>query len=231
MQFDVLIWAAVTISFLHTVAGPDHYVPFIALSRARGWSMGRTVLWTVGCGLGHVLSSVLLGLAGAAIGWSISSLKWMESVRGGIAGWALLCFGLAYTIWGIIRARNNSRHRHFDINEDGSMYVFEHKHGEVVAPKDRHRVTPWVMFLIFVLGPCEPMIPLLFAPAVQESWWSMAVLISVYTLFTLATMIVMVTVGYYGTSFFKTKKLEKYMTALGGITILTCGTGMVFLNW
>lgn len=231
MQVDVLIWAAITISFLHTIAGPDHYVPFIALSRSRGWSMGRTVLWTVGCGLGHVLSSVLLGLAGAAIGWSLSSLTWMESVRGGIAGWALFCFGLAYTVWGIVRARRDNKHRHFDMNDDGSMYVYEHKHGEVVAPKERHRVTPWVMFLIFVLGPCEPMIPLLFAPAVQESWWSMALLISVYTLFTLATMTVMVVVGYYGTAFFKTDKLEKYMTALGGITILTCGTGMVFLNW
>lgn len=231
MQVDVLIGAAIAISFLHTLAGPDHYLPFIALSRSRGWSAGKTLLWTVGCGLGHVLSSVLLGLAGAAIGWSLSSLAWMQSVRGGIAGWSLLVFGLAYTVWGIIRAMRNSRHRHFDMNGDGSVYVYEHKHGEVVAPKERHRVTPWVMFIIFVLGPCEPMIPLLFAPAVQSSWWSMALLVLVYTFFTLAAMVIMVMIGYYGTAFLHPGRLERYMTALGGLTILVCGTGMVFLNW
>ncbi|MGB8192922.1 MAG: sulfite exporter TauE/SafE family protein [Chitinophagaceae bacterium] len=230
-EMQVLIWAAITVSFLHTLAGPDHYLPFIALSRSRGWSMSKTLLWTIGCGCGHVLSSVLLGLAGAAIGWSMSSLKWMESVRGGIAGWSLLIFGLAYTAWGIMRARKNKSHRHFDFQDDGSMYVYEHQHGQYVTPKEKHRVTPWVMFLIFVLGPCEPMIPLLYVPAAQASWWSMVVLVLVYTFFTLATMTVMVVAGYYGTAIFKTEKLEKYMGALGGLTILICGTGMVFLNW
>jgi sulfite exporter TauE/SafE len=230
-ELQVLMLAAITISFLHTITGPDHYLPFIALARARGWSVGKTILWTIGCGCGHVLSSVLLGLAGAAIGWSLSSLQWLESVRGGIAGWSLLVFGLAYMGWGLVRARKNARHRHFDMHDDGSMYVYEHRHGQAVAPKEKYAVTPWVMFIIFVLGPCEPMIPLLSLPAARASPWGMLMLVSVYTFFTLATMIVMVIAGYYGTSFFKTGKLERYMHALGGLTILICGTGMVFLNW
>lgn len=230
-ELEVLIIAAVTISFLHTIAGPDHYLPFIALSKARGWKFSKTLMWTIICGCGHVWSSVFLGLGGAALGWSLSKVKWLESVRGGLAGWTLLGFGLIYSIWGIIRAHQNKKHKHFDVYDDGSIYVFEHNHSEVVAPKERHRVTPWVMFIIFLLGPCEPMIPLLYFPAAKNSLNGMILLVFVYTIFTLATMILMVTMGFYGFSFLKTNKLERYMHALGGFTILICGAGMVLMGW
>lgn len=230
-ELEILIITAISIACLHTLTGPDHYIPFIALSRARGWSFGKTLLWTVICGCGHVWSSVLLGLGGAGIGWSISKISWLENVRGGVAAWVLLLFGLIYGIWGLVRAVQNKKHKHFDTYEDGSIYVYEHKHGEIVQPKERYKVTPWVMFIIFLLGPCEPMIPLLYFPAAKSSWAGMLILIVVYTFFTLLTMVVMVVLGYYGISFFKTDKLERYMHALGGLTIFICGAGMIFMGW
>lgn len=229
-ETEVLMIAAVTVACLHTVTGPDHYLPFVALSRSRGWSLTKTMFWTIVCGCGHVWSSVLLGLGGAAIGWSLSKVSWLEKVRGGIAGWTLLAFGLLYGIWGLIKAKQNQPHKHFDIYED-TVYVYEHKHGQAVAPKDRHAVTPWVMFLIFVLGPCEPMIPLLYFPAAKSSWFTMLLLIIVYTVCTLATMVLMVISGFYGFSFLKTEKLERYVHALGGMTIFICGAGMVLMGW
>ena len=174
---------------------------------------------------------MILGLGGAAIGWSLSKITWLETVRGGFAGWALLVFGLAYGVWGLIRAGKNLRHKHFDMYEDGKIYVYEHKHGELVRPADRHAVTPWVLFIIFLLGPCEPMIPLLYFPAAKSSWSAMLWLISIYTFFTLVTMLGMVMAGYYGFSFLKTEKLERYMHALGGMTIFLCGVGMIFMGW
>lgn len=232
MQNDlqVLMLAAITISFLHTIAGPDHYLPFVAVAKSRQWSFGKTAFWTVICGCGHIWSSVLLGLGGAALGWSLAKIGWIESMRGGFAAWALLGFGLVYSVWGLIRAKQNGRHKHFDVDGD-SVYVFEHRHGETVMTKDRHKVTPWVMFIIFLLGPCEPMIPLLYFPAAKNSFAGMLMLIVVYTMCTLLTMIVMVGCGYYGLSLLKTNKLERYMHALGGATIFICGLGMVFMGW
>jgi sulfite exporter TauE/SafE len=230
-ELQILLTTAIVIAGLHTVTGPDHYLPFIALSKARGWSFTRTLGWTILCGCGHVWSSVLLGLGGAAIGWSLSNVSWFQHIRGGIAGWVLLIFGLVYGIWGLIRAYRNNSHKHFDTYEDGSMYVYEHTHGQPVNTKERHKVTPWVLFLIFLLGPCEPMIPLLYFPAAQNSWWAMWLLIIVYTVCTLATMVLMVVLGYYGISFLKTDKLQRYMHALGGLTIFICGAGMVFMGW
>jgi hypothetical protein len=41
----------------------------------------------------------------------------------------------------------------------------------------------------------------------------------------------MVVSGYYGFSFLRTEKLERYMHALGGLTLFVCGAGMVILGW
>lgn len=230
-ELQVLILTAITISCLHTVTGPDHYIPFIALSRVRGWKIGKTMAWTLLCGIAHVGSSVLLGLLGIGLGWSLSRISGVEDLRGGLAGWALLTFGLLYTIWGLKRAWSNKVHKHFDVYDNGEIYVYEHKHGEIVYPQERMKVTPWVMLIIFGLGPCEPLIPLLTYPAAQHSTYGMALLIVSFTLFTLLTMTGMVLLGYYGFSVLKTSRLERYVHALGGLTILICGIGMVYLGW
>ncbi len=226
-----LILTAIAIAFLHTLTGPDHYLPFIALSKARGWTVTRTIGWTVTCGLGHVLSSVVLALGGAALGWSLSKVSWLEDIRGGIAAWVMLAFGIIYTAWGLYRLYKNKPHKHFDTDEAGGIYVYEHKHGQAIAPQERYRVTPWVMFIIFILGPCEPMIPLLYYPAAQNSWWGMALLVIIYAAITLFTMLALVLLGYYGLAFTRTQKLERYVHILGGLTIIICGAGMLWMGW
>jgi len=59
---------AVSLGFIHTILGPDHYLPFIVLSEARKWTTKKTMFITFLCGLGHVLSSVILGLIGITVG-------------------------------------------------------------------------------------------------------------------------------------------------------------------
>ena len=230
-EMEILLIAAMAVASLHTLTGPDHYLPFIALSKSRGWSVSKTIGWTMICGSGHVLSSVLLALGGAALGWSISKLSWLENIRGGIAGWVMLLFGFCYGAWGLYRAFKHNPHKHFDLQENGDIYVYQHKHGEAVSPKERYKVTPWVMFIIFILGPCEPMIPLLYFPAAQNSWWGMLLLIGAYTTITLLTMVTMVLLGFYGIAFIKIERVERYLHALGGLTIFICGAGMLWMGW
>lgn len=231
-EIGALILTAITIAVVHTATGPDHYMPFIALSQSRNWSVPKTIFWTILCGIGHVGSSVLLGLLGVFLGWELSKITWLEGIRGGIAGWALLFFGLAYLVWGLRRAYLNRPHKHFDRYDDGAVYVYEHKHGEgPVYPQQRTKVTPWIMFIIFVLGPCEPLIPLLTYPAAQKSTFGIVALIVTFTVFTLITMVTMVLLGYYGYSFLRTGKLERYIHAIGGATVTICGIGMVFMGW
>ncbi len=46
---------AVSLGFIHTLLGPDHYLPFIVLSEAKKWTIKKTMLITLLCGMGHVL--------------------------------------------------------------------------------------------------------------------------------------------------------------------------------
>src|SRR4030042_5605798 len=100
----LLVATAFSLGFVHTLAGPDHYLPFVAMSRARKWTLPKTLWITFGCGLGHIGSSVILGLAGAGLGLAMAKVEGLESLRGSIAAWGLIAFGFAYFVWGIRRA-------------------------------------------------------------------------------------------------------------------------------
>jgi hypothetical protein len=63
-ELKALVITAASLGFFHTLLGPDHYLPFIMMSWARGWSGLKTGLITFLCGLGHICSSVVLGLIG-----------------------------------------------------------------------------------------------------------------------------------------------------------------------
>ena len=118
-EISVLILTAFSIGFLHTLMGPDHYLPFIALSRARNWSYSRTLLITVICGVGHVLSSIVIGMIGIGAGTAISRIKGFEGLRGDVAAYLLLGFGLAYMSWGIRKAIKGNIHYHSHTHTDG----------------------------------------------------------------------------------------------------------------
>lgn len=225
-----LILSAITISFLHTASGPDHYMPFIVLSRSRNWSFYKTIGLTIICGFGHILSSVVISLIGVALGWQLSKLTWFQDIRGNLSGWALLLFGLIYLVWGIWKVFSNRPHKHFDVYDD-SVYVYEHRHGSAVYPQQRVKVTPLILLAIFVMGPSEPLVPLLLYSGMNRSELEIGLIITVFAISTVVTMLVMVLLGLYGFSFFKTNKLERYMHAISGSVVMICGAGMVFLGW
>ena len=86
-ELTVLLVTAVSIGFFHTLMGPDHYLPFVVMAVARKWSPARTGLITLICGIGHVLSSVVLGFVGVAMGLALRKLEAFEGMRG---DWAAL---------------------------------------------------------------------------------------------------------------------------------------------
>ncbi|MFL9831123.1 hypothetical protein ABS764_09710 [Flavobacterium sp. ST-87] len=231
MDFNILCLTVISISALHTFSGPDHYLPFIVLSRSKKWSLKKTILWTSLCGLAHVLSSVLLGVVGIVLGWTLAKTFNIESIRGGFASWMLFLFGLVYVLYALYNMNKNKIHKHFDTSEEGEIYVFEHQHGQTVAPNQRFKVTPWVMFFIFASGPSEPMIPLIIYPAIDYSLTEVGILIVVYTLATILTMLSMVLIGFFGANSINYKGFEKFIELISGSIILVCGIGMIWLGW
>ena len=100
-----LLVSTAAIAVVHAVAGPDHYLPFIAIGTARRWSYLRAFFITLVAGIAHVLSSVVIGVIGIAAGITLGSLEFFEGSRGNIAGWLLILAGVLYLLWSLRRLR------------------------------------------------------------------------------------------------------------------------------
>lgn len=233
-ELSILTITAASIGFLHTLFGPDHYVPFIVMSRARKWSLLKTSWITFLCGVGHIGSSVLLGMIGVALGVAVSKLKVVESVRGGIAAWALIIFGLMYFVWGLCSVLRNRPHEHKHAHINRAAHTHNHIHTEghthVHEEEGSVNLTPWILFTIFVLGPCEPLIPILMYPAAKNSFWGIVLVVAVFGGITIMTMLSIVLISTLSINFLPIKKLERYSHVLAGATICLCGVAIQFLG-
>jgi len=239
-DINILLFTAASIGFIHTLTGPDHYLPFIVMSKAKKWSMTKTLWITFLCGLGHVGSSIIIGTIGIALGLGVQKLEYFESYRGNLAAWSFVIFGFVYFLWGIWKVKKGKTHRHIHLTKQGKIHVHNHEYKHKLKDVNAHNtkdeeqktvsLTPWVLFTIFVLGPCEPLIPMLMYPAAKSnSLWVVFVAV-VFTIGTITTMMVIVALTMKGINFLPMKAFEKYMHAFAGATICLSGCAIVFLG-
>lgn len=214
-QMSVLLLGTAGVAVLHTLAGPDHYLPFIVMGRARKWSAARTIFWTTLCGIGHVGSSVVIALAGVLLGFGLERVRFIEEFRGNLAAWGMIAFGLVYGAWGLKRAMRGAHGGHGHAHPD---------------PAESFRLTPWVLFTIFVFGPCEPMIPLVMYPAAQGSWSDVWLVVGSFSGLTIGAMLGLVLLGQRGLGLLPAGRLERFRHALAGGTVLLAGCAIQFLG-
>lgn len=265
-DLTLLALTAASIGFIHTLLGPDHYLPFVALARARRWSTSRTVAITLACGAGHVLGSIAIGAAGIAAGSAIDRLVDIEAWRGQVAAWLLFGFGLAYLAWGARRALRGQTHSHDHVHADGTWHRHEHDHRHAphvhphlveaqtrympvpagapaaspsprLAPVRRQAataasVTPWALFVVFVFGPCEPLIPVLMYPAAGSDWPGLALVCAAFALATLGTMLAVVLLLRRGLQALggRIGNAARWSHALAGATLSACAAAIIFLG-
>ena len=232
-EVSVLLATAALLGFFHTVLGPDHYIPFIAMSKSGSWSLRKTTLITFLCGIGHILSSVVLGIIGITFGIAVAKFEAVESIRGNIAAWALIAFGLVYFVWGVRQAVRNKPHTHFHPHGNGVGHEHTHAHNDDhlhAHASGNKNITPWVLFTIFVFGPCEPLIPLLMYPAAKGSLGGLLLVTTVFGAVTIATMMSIVLISAFGISFVPVSRLGRYTHALAGATLFLCGISIQVLG-
>ncbi|MDP6686047.1 MAG: hypothetical protein QGI05_03745, partial [Candidatus Omnitrophota bacterium] len=186
-EMMVLSFTTASIAFIHTLFGPDHYLPFMVMGKARNWSLKKTALVTVVCGFGHIIGSIILGFVGIGFGIGLMRLELIEGFRGNLAAWALIGFGFMYFVWGIRKIVRNKPHKHSHVHIDKDDHTHTHTHTDQhvhIHDKRIGNMTPWVLFTIFVLGPCEPLIPLLMYPAAKNSLMALLMVVGIFGLVT-----------------------------------------------
>jgi len=236
----VLVWTAFALGFLHTVFGPDHYVPFVALARAEGWSRKRTAVVSGVCGLGHVSGSIAIAVAlillGTAVqGWEQTRWAALHEARGAVVAWALMGGGAAYALWGVRRALRQRAHAHAHAHADGQVHHHHHEHhgGHVHVHLDAERaarVTPWVLFIVFVFGPCESLIPLMLAAQGLGGLGATVLTTAAFTASTVGTMLLTVALLQAGIDLVPLGRLERWTHAAAGLSLVACGAAVAFLG-
>jgi len=210
---------AAAIGALHTLA-PDHWVPFVALGRAEGWSARRTAIITATCGLGHVTVSVLLGAVSLFFG-----LELMQAVGErleNLAGVLLIGFGVVYGGWGLHRAMRALIHRRL---HDAHSAHHHHHH----ARAGDRRLTPWTLFLLFSADPCVAVVPLMFASA-PLGWISTLMVVLAYELATIATMVGLVVPSRAAAGALRAGWADQYGDAIAGAVIASVGVAVTMLG-
>ena len=226
-----LLGAAFGVGVVHTLLGPDHYLPFIMLAKARGWSRLQTVLVTSACGVGHVASSVILGGLGIVFGLAVGRIDDLDSGRGPLAAWALVAFGLAYALWGLRHALR--KRKGIEAHVHGEE-VHIHSHGLNPHGHEHRKIgantTFWTLFIIFVLGPCEPLIPLFALPASQGRWDVAVLTAVVFAVATLASMVGATLAGLRGLQLVRLGPLERWSHVVAGCVIAAAGLSVIYLG-
>ena len=139
--------SAASVGFIHTILGPDHYLPLVAMARTNGWSGPKTATYTAFCGFSHVLGTILIGSLVFLLGLAFFNIETVQSIRGDFAGCFLLLFGAIYFAWGVRWVIRKKR-----LKEDSEKVESQ--------PSTFSRCTPFALFIFFILGPCEPLIPI-----------------------------------------------------------------------
>jgi len=229
-ELTYLLSTALFIGTVHTLIGVDHYLPFVVLSKANNWSIKKTCGIVFVCGIGHVLSSVILGFIGLAISSSLMTLVGIEDMRGTLATYFIITFGLGYTVYALHNLYKNRTHKHMI---DGHELIHDHHDTksieEHVHDKKKTNVV-WGLFILFVLGPCEPLIPLLMYPASTLNLFALISVTLVFSISTISVMLGLTVLGIKGLDFIKIKHLEKYGETLAGLAITVCGVLMITLG-
>jgi hypothetical protein len=198
-----LVGLSAIVAASHVVLGPDHYVPFIGLGKAQKWSARKLFFIIFLGGMLHVGSSVVIGSVGLLAGFTVARLESVEAWRASIAPLLLIGFGIAYAVWGLKRSHH---HAHEKLKTESASV--------------------WMFMLVFVLGPCEPLIPIMFLAAV----YGLAEVVLVIATFGIVTVASMLTVSFAlhrGVSFLPSHKLEHHSHTIAGVVIAITGLAVI----
>ena len=215
-----LVATTIATAIVHTLI-PDHWLPFVLVSRAERWSRRRTITLTAASGLLHVTLSIALGLAIVAAGRGAErAVSGLHERIESLSGWMLLTFGLVYMGWFLMRGGHvhsfgiHPHHNPQDPDPPGRLGV---------RLKDLSGYT-----LTFVVGfnPCILLIPLVLGAA-QLSALTLAAVSVAFAASTIASMVVVTLAGLHGTSHLTSPFLTRYGEAFSGALIALTGLGVL----
>lgn len=200
-----IIIGSLFISLLHAFI-PNHWLPVLAIGRKEGWSLAETTRITFIAGLSHVISTVMIGLLVGLIGQELS--VHLDTFTHIIGPSILILLG-AYFI------REHYRHHHFHISQ------------KQLAGKSRKSIVIALMISMF-LSPCME-IEGYFLLAGAEGWHIMLLISAMYSVITIAGMLIWIRIVYKGLLKWNWHKWEHNAGIITGLALVITGILSFFI--
>ena len=228
----LLVTAAATAAF-HTLI-PDHWLPFVLVGRARGWTARTTAAISGLSALVHTLLSVMLGVGALLLGQSVASVVGERLERG--SGILLVLFGTAYAIWAwrkgghfhpggsLLHAPNEGAHCDGHEGPGSADHLHYHADDAWIGKEAGKGAVP--LALIVGLNPCVLVLPIMVA-TVDQGAGALALVTIAYSLTTIVLMVGLSVAGVVGTRRIPVPPVARHMETASGILIAVCGA--VFL--
>ncbi|MGZ5432260.1 MAG: hypothetical protein ACXW31_14420 [Thermoanaerobaculia bacterium] len=222
-QYTVaLMITAATVGSLHSLA-PDHWVPFAALARARGWTQARTSRLAFVCALGHVTVSALFGILAVLLGRE--AVEAFGTTLAASAPLLLIGFGAAYLLWALWRMSRRKLMHHVD-HLDGVPHDHGHGHHHQHGTKG---LTEWGLFVLFCADPCIALIPMIIA-ASARGWGAVGAVVVVYEVATIAAIVILVRIAHAGARRLRFAWVDRYGDAVAGVLMMSVGAFVTFIG-
>ncbi len=199
------------VAFLHA-AIPTHWLPFVAVGRARGWSRRQTLGAVALAGGGHILGTTALGVALAGFGFELSEHF------GQAFTWTVAAILISLGLWLALRAPH------------GPACAHCHGHPEKLLPAASDRTALWGLFLTLTLSPCELFLPV-YLTAVPYGWPGIIWLSAVLACATLGGMLTLTWLTLHGTERLRWRWLERLDERVIGGLLCFLGFGVAFLGF
>jgi ABC-type nickel/cobalt efflux system permease component RcnA len=235
----LLVLAVAAVGVFHTMV-PDHWVPIVLMARQRGWTKAQTARASLQAGVGHVVTTLIIGLAVWVAGVAFATR--FGQIVDLVASLALIGFGawIGISAWLELRLGSGHHHHHHgpqgDPDQDDHDHEHDHNHSHEDEPVAHEQPAPSKsgassrMALLLILGssPMVEGIPAFFA-AGKYGPTVIAVMAIVFALSTIVTYVALCVYSAAGLQRVRLGPLERYGEVLSGAFIAL--VGFVFLVW
>ena len=219
----LLFLSSCSTAIIHALI-PDHWLPFVLMARAQGWSERRAATLTGLAGVLHVLVSVVAGGLTILVGsTSVQSLANRTGHSlGFVGGLLLVLFGVGYGVFRHFReasvhaAPGPSREK--PEGDEGHVHV----HGHLLERWFHGALTAGALVLVIGISPCALLVPILFAASAAGAMAVLAAALG-FALCTIATMVGVTLIAMRGMRRIELPFFTRYGDLISGALVAAVG--------
>lgn len=186
-------------AFLHA-ALPTHWLPFVLVGRAQGWTMMRTLGAVGAAGIAHIASTAVVGALIVAAGLALD--QFVAGLLPHLSAALLLLFGAFYLVRAAVRR---------PVAANGATM-------ELAEPTVTHAAAFWGLVVMLAVSPGEVLLPIYMSSA-QEGPMVLVLLTLVFLAGTLLGMGVFTALARAGASLLRLERWARYEGAILGLAL------------